>query len=171
MWGPLFMAGQGLAAFALGISVLVMLSKTEPMNRVLTEHHFHDLGKFLFAFLMLWTYLMFSQYLIVYSANLQEEVPHYIDRNNGGYEYVTYALMGLHFAVPYALLLSRDVKRGIGSLRLIAVWLLVMRVVDYYAQCVAHRRGAAHCDWRRVPDAVCHAAEEPAAAPAARCGP
>ena len=134
MWGPLFMAGQGLAAFALGISVLVMLSKTEPMSHVLTSHHFHDLGKFLFAFLMLWTYLMFSQYLIVYSANLQEEVPHYIDRNNGGYEYVTYALMGLHFAVPYALLLSRDVKRGIGMLRVIAVWLLVMRVVDYYWQ-------------------------------------
>jgi len=134
MWGPLFMAGQGLAAFALGISVLVMLSKTEPMNRVLTSHHFHDLGKFLFAFLMLWTYLMFSQYLIVYAANLQEEVPHYIDRNNGGYQYVTYALMALHFAVPYALLLSRDVKRGIGSLRVIAVWLLVMRVVDYYWQ-------------------------------------
>jgi hypothetical protein len=134
MWGPLFMVGQGLAAFAVTIAVLVMLSTTAPLNRVLTTHHFHDLGKFLFAFLMLWAYLSFSQYLIIYSANLAEEVPHYLARSSGGYQYLTYALIVLHFVVPYALLLSRDVKRDMTRLRVIAVWLLVMRVVDYYWQ-------------------------------------
>lgn len=134
MWAPLFMVGQGLAAFALAINVLVMLTKSAPMDRVLTAHHFHDLGKFLFAFLMLWAYLSFSQFLIIYSANLAEEVPHYLVRWQGGYQYITIALIVLHFIVPYALLLSRDVKRGIGRLRTIAAWLFLMRVVDYYWQ-------------------------------------
>jgi hypothetical protein len=128
------MVGQGLAAFALAINVLVMLTKSAPMDRVLTAHHFHDLGKFLFAFLMLWAYLSFSQFLIIYSANLAEEVPHYLVRWQGGYQYITIALIVLHFIVPYALLLSRDVKRGIGRLRTIAAWLFLMRVVDYYWQ-------------------------------------
>jgi len=134
MWGPLFMVGQGLGALAVTINVLVFLMASSPMNRVLTSHHFHDLGKFLFAFLMLWAYLSFSQFLIVYSANLAEEVPYYLLRWQGGYQYITTALIFLHFIIPYALLLSRDVKRGISRLRAIAAWLLLMRIVDHYWQ-------------------------------------
>jgi hypothetical protein len=134
MWGPLFMVGQGLAALALTINVLVFLMGSAPMDRVLTGNHFHDLGKLLFAFLMLWAYLTFSQFLIVYSANLAEEVPHYLVRSQGGYQYITIALIFLHFIIPYALLLSRDIKRGISRLRLIAAWLFLMRIVDYYWQ-------------------------------------
>jgi hypothetical protein len=134
MWGPLFMVGQGLAALALAINVLVWLMKSPPMDRVLTADHFHDLGKLLFAFLMLWAYLSFSQFLIVYSANLVEEIPHYIARSQGGYQFITIALIVLHFIIPYSLLLSRDVKRGITRLRLIAAWLILMRIVDYYWQ-------------------------------------
>jgi len=136
MWGPLFMVGQGLAALALTINVLVLLMGSAPMDRVLTANHFHDLGKLLFAFLMLWAYLTFSQFLIIYSANLAEEVPHYLVRSQGGYQYITIALIFLHFIVPYSLLLSRDVKRGITRLRLIAAWLILMRIVDYYWQVV-----------------------------------
>jgi hypothetical protein len=136
MWGPLFMVGQALAALALTINVLVLLMGSAPMDRVLSASHFHDLGKLLFAFLMLWAYLTFSQFLIVYSANLAEEVPHYLVRSQGGYQYVTIALIFLHFIVPYSLLLSRDLKRGITRLRLIAAWLILMRIVDYYWQVV-----------------------------------
>jgi uncharacterized membrane protein YpjA len=89
---------------------------------------------------MLWAYLTFSQFLIVYSANLAEEVPHYLVRSQGGYQYVTIALIFLHFIVPYSLLLSRDVKRGITRLRLIAAWLILMRIVDYYWQVVPEFR-------------------------------
>ena len=115
MWGPLFMVGQALAALAVTINVLVLLAGTAPMDRVLNASHFHDLGKFLFAFLMMWAYLTFSQFLIVYSANLQEEVPHYLTRSQNGYQYVTIALILLHFVVPYVILLSRDVKRDIDA--------------------------------------------------------
>jgi hypothetical protein len=132
IWGMLYAGGQGLSAFAFGICVLVMLSQTAPLNRVLTSHHFHDLGKFLFAFLMLWAYLSFSQFLIIWSANIPEEIPHYLDRWENSYKWLSIFIVVGHFMIPYALLLSRDLKRNIGKLRIIATWILVSRLADYY---------------------------------------
>jgi hypothetical protein len=132
MWGPLYMVGQGLSAFALMITVLILLSQTAPLKGLITAHHLHDLGKFLFAFLMLHAYLSFSQFLIIWSANLAEEIPHYLIRWDSGYQYVSIFIILGHFAVPYALLLSRDIKRDFRRLRLIAMWILFARVVDYY---------------------------------------
>ena len=80
IWGLLYIGGQGLSAMAFAIVILIMLSETPPLNRVVTPHHLHDLGKLLFAFLMLWAYLSFSQFLIIWSANLAEEIPHYLTR-------------------------------------------------------------------------------------------
>jgi hypothetical protein len=132
IWGMLYAGGQGLSAFAFGICVLVMLAQTAPLNRVLTSHHFHDLGKFLFAFLMLWAYLSFSQFLIIWSANIPEEIPHYLDRWENSYKYLSIFIVVGHFMIPYALLLSRDLKRNISKLRIIATWILFARVADYY---------------------------------------
>ena len=132
IWGMLYIGGQGLSAFAFGICVLVMLSQTVPLNRVLTTHHFHDLGKFLFAFLMLWAYLSFSQFLIIWSANIPEEIPHYLDRWDNSYKYLSIFIIVGHFIVPYALLLSRDIKKNANRLRFIATWILMARVADYY---------------------------------------
>ena len=101
IWGMLYIGGQGLSAFAFGICVLVMLSQTAPLNRVLTTHHFHDLGKFLFAFLMLWAYLSFSQFLIIWSANIPEEIPHYLDRWDNSWKYLSIFIIVGHFIVPY----------------------------------------------------------------------
>jgi hypothetical protein len=132
IWGMLYIGGQGLSAFAFGICVLVALAETAPLNRVLTTHHFHDLGKFLFAFLMLWAYLSFSQFLIIWSANIPEEIPHYLDRWENSYKYLSIFIVVGHFMVPYALLLSRDLKKNTSRLRIIAVWILFARVADYY---------------------------------------
>ncbi len=132
MWGPLYMVGQGLSAMSFAIVILIMLSQVAPLNRVVTSAHLHDLGKLLFAFLMLWAYLTFSQYLIIWSANVVEEIPHYLLRWDNGYQYVSIFMVLLHFALPYALLLSRDIKRDRRRLRIIATWILIARVVDYY---------------------------------------
>jgi hypothetical protein len=132
IWGLLYLGGQGLSAMAFAIVVLIMLSETPPLNRVITEHHLHDLGKLLFAFLMLWAYLSFSQFLIIWSANLVEEIPHYLSRWNGGWQWVTWFVLLLLFAAPYALLLSRGLKRDRRRLRIIATWILVSRIVEYY---------------------------------------
>jgi hypothetical protein len=132
IWGMLYIGGQGLSAFAFGICVLVMLSQVAPLDRVLTTHHFHDLGKFLFAFLMLWAYLSFSQFLIIWSANIPEEIPHYINRWDNSWKYLSIFIIVGHFIVPYALLLSRDLKKNSGQLRVIATWILLARLADYY---------------------------------------
>jgi hypothetical protein len=132
IWGMLYIGGQGLSAFAFGIVVLVMLAQVAPLNRVLTSHHFHDLGKFLFAFLMLWAYLQFSQFLIIWSANIPEEIPHYLNRWENSWKYLSIFIVVGHFMVPYALLLSRDLKRNSRKLRIIATWILCARLADYW---------------------------------------
>ena len=132
MWGPLHMVGQGLSALSFAIVIVIMLSRTTPLDHVVTSAHLHDLGKLLFAFLMLWAYLTFSQFLIVWSANLVEEIPHYLTRWDGGYQWVSAFMIVLHFALPYALLLSRDIKRDWKRLRLVATWVVMARIVDYY---------------------------------------
>lgn len=132
IWGLLYIGGQGLSAFAFCIMVLVMLSQTAPLNKVLSTHHFHDLGKFLFAFLMLWAYLSFSQLLIIWSANLPEEIPHYIIRWETSWRYLSAFIIIGHFIVPYALLLSRDLKKNAGKLKVVAIWIIFARIADYY---------------------------------------
>ena len=69
------MGGQGLAALAFTIIVATFLFKHEPMSGLLKPHHFHDLGKLMFAFVMLWAYFNFSQFLLTFAANLVEEIP------------------------------------------------------------------------------------------------
>jgi hypothetical protein len=132
MWGPLYMVGQGLSAMSFAIVMLILLSQVPPLDHVVTSAHLHDLGKLLFAFLMLWAYLTFSQFLIIWSANLVEEIPHYLIRWDSGYQWVSAFMIVGHFALPYALLLSRNIKRDWKRLRVIATWILVARIVDYY---------------------------------------
>jgi hypothetical protein len=134
IWGLLYIGGQGLSAMAFAIVILIMLAEHPPLDRVITPHHLHDLGKLLFAFLMLWAYLSFSQFLIIWSANLVEEIPHYLTRWDGGWQYVSVFVIVLQFALPYALLLSRNIKRDARRLRIIAMWILASRVVEYYWQ-------------------------------------
>lgn len=132
MWGPMYMVGQGLSAMSFAIVVLIMLAQVAPLDRVITSAHLHDLGKLLFAFLMLWAYLTFSQFLIIWSANLVEEIPHYLIRWDNGYQWVSVFMIVAHFALPYVLLLSRDIKRDWKRLRMVATWVLIARIVEYY---------------------------------------
>jgi hypothetical protein len=132
IWGMLYIGGQGLSAMAFGITVLVMLSQAPPLDKVITHHHLHDLGKLLFAFLMLWAYLSFSQFLIIWSANIPEEIPHYLTRWDHGWQWISAAIIVLHFILPYSLLLSRDLKRNPRKLRLIAIWIICVRLIDFY---------------------------------------
>jgi hypothetical protein len=126
------MIGQGLSGMAFLITVMVLLSQTRPMSEVLTPRHLHDLGKFLLASVMVWAYFAFSQWLIIWAGNLPEEIPWYLERLRGGWQYVALILIFGHFALPFALLLSRDLKRNFKLLRSIAIFVLCMRVVDVY---------------------------------------
>ena len=130
IFGFILVAGQGLASFALVIAVLAMASPYEPMRTYLTPNHFHDLGKLMLAFVMLWAYFSFSQFLIIWAGNLPEEIPFFVERMQNGWGIVSLVLAFGHFALPFVLLLSRDIKKRFGLLAAIATWILVMRYVD-----------------------------------------
>jgi hypothetical protein len=132
IFGLLVLAGQGLSSMAFLIVVMVALAARNPMNAVLTHRHLHDLGKFLLALVMVWAYFSFSQFLIIWSGNLPEEIPWYLTRLQGGWKYMAVLLVIGHFALPFALLLSRDIKRNFRLLRGVAIFILCMRLVDLY---------------------------------------
>ncbi len=132
IYGMLFMAGEGLSALALMIVLLVILRKYPPFSNILEPVHFHDLGKLLLAFVMLWAYFAYSQFLIIWAGNLPEEIPWYLGRTHGGYRALALAIIVFHFALPFALLLSRDLKRNARKLAMIASLLIVMRYLDLF---------------------------------------
>jgi len=132
IFGILIIGGQALSAMAFIIAVAVLLAQHEPLSGVLLPGHFHDLGKLLLAFVMLWAYFAFSQLLIVWSGNLPEEIPWYLHRLHGGWGWVGVLLILFHFALPFVLLLSRDLKRNARALALLAVAVIFMRLVDLF---------------------------------------
>lgn len=136
IYGLIFLESQALAAMAFAVLTLRGLRNHEPLRTVVTPKHFHDLGNLLLAFVMLWAYLNFSQYLIVWSGNLPEEIEWYLIRAHGGWQYVAILLVILHFALPFALLLSRGVKRRAETLGLLAGALLLLRILDLVFQLV-----------------------------------
>jgi hypothetical protein len=132
IYGLLIMVGWGLTALAFSIVITVMMSRTERLEHVYQARHLHDHGKLLLAFVMIWAYFSFSQFLIIWSGNLPEEIPWYMRRLFGGWGYVAFALVLFHFALPFVLLLSRDLKRNWRRLIWVAVLVLFMRIVDLF---------------------------------------
>ena len=134
LYGVYFLGGVGVAGFAFLILIATWLAGREPLGPLFTRTYFHDYGKFLLAFVMLWTYFAVSQLLIIWSANLPEEITWYLDRRDGGWLWVSIAIALLHFALPFLILLSADVKKKAGRLAAIALLLVAMRWVDLYWQ-------------------------------------
>ena len=132
LFGFLTMGGHGLAALSFTIIISTLLVKHGAMAELLKPSHFHDLGKLMFAFVMLWAYFNFSQYLLTYAANLVEEIPYFITRISNGWQYLALFLVIFHFAVPWLLLLSRDRKRNPYRLIWMAGWILLVRYIDLY---------------------------------------
>ena len=130
IFGLMFTAGFGLSAFALTIAVLASVGPEGAFAGILNKRHFHDLGKLLLAFTMLWAYLNFSQFLIIWSGNLPEEIPWYIERMRGGWGVIAILLIVGHFFLPFLLLLSADIKKQPRLLAWVAIFILAMRLVD-----------------------------------------
>jgi hypothetical protein len=130
MWGFLFVAMQGLATIAFVILVLAALSRREPMSRVLKPVHFHDLGKMLLMFVMLWAYFSFSQLLIVWAGDLTTEISWYIHRMYTSWGWIGGALIVLQFIIPFLLLLSRPLKRNHRLLCAVGGLVLFMRYLE-----------------------------------------
>jgi hypothetical protein len=132
MYGVLYIAGQALNALAFVTAVLVLLSGQKPYSGFVRASHYHDLGKLLLAFVMFWCYVAFAQYLIIWAGNLPEEIPWYLRRLNGGWGWIGAALILLHFALPFMLLLPEGANRNSRILVGVAALVVLMRFVDVY---------------------------------------
>jgi hypothetical protein len=132
IYGFLVAVGQALSAISLVVAVLILLGKYSPMDHAITKKHQHDLGKLMLALVMLWAYLSFSQYLIIYSGNLPQEITWYVRRLNGGWQWVGLFLLLFHFALPFALLLSQSLKKNPTTLSAIAIFIICIRIVDVF---------------------------------------
>ncbi len=145
MYGVLFIVGWTLEALSLTIVLMSGLAGEEPFARALRPGTVGDLGKLLLAFTMLWAYVNFSQFLIIWSGNVSEETPFYLRRLQGGWLAVAVLLLAFHFVLPFALLLSRPLKRSARALGAVAGLMLLMQLVDLFwligPDLVGHGRG------------------------------
>lgn len=151
IFGFYLVASQGLAGFAFLIVIAVLLSRSGTMEGIYQPRHFHDWGKLMFAFVMIWMYFSYSQWLITWAGNLPEEISFFLARIRGGFGLLTLLIVIFHFVVPFSLLLSRDLKRNGRALVLVAGTLLLMRWVELFWQVepAFHERHAAN-DWLYV---------------------
>jgi hypothetical protein len=150
VYGLLFLVGQGYSVLALSIIVAISLSKGEPFKTILRQTEQHDLGKFTMAFVMLNIYLAFSQFLIIWSGNLPEEIPWYMDRIQGGWGVIVTLDFLFHWLIPFSLLLSRDIKRNKKRLVRVCQWMLFAKAFDLFWLIEPNFKGAArnlHFSW------------------------
>ena len=132
IYGVYFFAASTVCFYAVASIVSVLLWKRGVFNGVTSIEHFHDLGKLLFGFNCFWSYIAFSQYLLIWYANIPEEVEFYTPRYHNGWGWVSVALVAGHFIIPFFGLLSRHVKRNPLGLMFWAVWLLLIHLVDMF---------------------------------------
>lgn len=132
IFGVYIFAASILAFFAFLTLVSMGLKKAGVLQSAITTEHYHDLGKYQFGFTIFWAYIAFSQFVLIWYANIPEETEFYMVRLEGGWEYISYALPVLHFFVPFFFLLSRHVKRNRSLLAVASVYTLIMYLVDLY---------------------------------------
>jgi hypothetical protein len=131
IYGLMFIVGQVLSALAFAVVALRVLGKSTPLSSLLTAQHYHHLGNLLFAFVILWAYVAYSQFIIIWSGNLPEENSWYIHRGGSWAEFAIVIIIA-HFFIPFLLLLSRRTKRSVRILSIIAAGILVMRLADMF---------------------------------------
>lgn len=144
VYGFMVAMGQALTAISIAVAMLVILAKFPPIEEALTAKHLHDLGKLMLALTMLWAYMNFAQLLITWSGNLPEENVWYIKRWNGGWGWVGVILLVFHFVLPFLLLLSQTLKKNPRTIFAIAVYIVVVHVVDVFSLVEANFTDVGH---------------------------
>jgi hypothetical protein len=132
IYGLYVIIGQAVSAMALVCLAALLLGEGDSPAVPFQARHLHDYGKLLFAFVCIWAYFGYSQFIIIWSGNLPEETAFYGPRLNGAWKATTVVLVLLHYALPFALLLSRDRKRSARALAPVAVLLLFARWLDLH---------------------------------------
>jgi hypothetical protein len=132
IFGMIFMVSHGVIALSFVIGAAYFLSRREALKQIVAPWVLQDLGNLLLAFIMLWAYLSFSQFLLIWVENLQHEIPWYIHRLTGGWAVIGAALIALQFALPFVLLLSRTIKRSPAMLGAVAAVVAAMHLIELF---------------------------------------
>jgi len=132
IFGLYFFAGSVMAFFAVLALVSIAGRRSGLLGAVVSEEHQHDIGKLLFGFVIFWAYMAFSQYMLIWYANLPEETGFFAQRLTGSWRTASIVLAMGHFVVPFFFLLPRAIKRSTGALAAVSAWLLVMHLLDLY---------------------------------------
>lgn len=132
IWGVYYFAGSVVALFAMLSLLVLWLQRDGFIRKIVNQEHYHDLGKLLFGFVVFWSYIAFSQYFLIWYANLPEETIWFAHRSHGGWESLGLMLIVGHFAIPFFFLLPRAMKRNPVTLAAGAFWLLWVHYLDLY---------------------------------------
>lgn len=150
IFGVYVFVGGFLAAMALLTLVFLMLRGQGLLEREVSIEHFHDLGRFLFAFTVFWAYIGGSQYYLIWYANIPEETLWFLARWEHGWKEVSLALIFLHFFTPFIVLAFYRVKRALGVLRVITLLILVMHYVDMFWLVMPTFGPGVHFSWMHL---------------------
>jgi hypothetical protein len=139
MWGVYLFAGSTLNSMAVIILVCTWLKSKGHLKHVTGPEHFHIMGKLLFAFTVFWAYIAFSQYFLIWYANITEETSYFLIRNTDGWNIGMIVLVFGHFVVPFVVLLQAWLKRNPKYLSIVAIYTLCMHVLDHYLIVIPER--------------------------------
>ena len=140
MFGVVYFAGCCISIFSLMVLIPYALQRSGRLTHSITIEHYHDIGKLLFAFIFFWGYVAFSQFMLIWGANIPEETGYFWKRwfshvdEMGNWGWFTLAMMALHFVIPFVLLMSRFGKRRIKILAGFAIYMLAVHYMDLYWQ-------------------------------------
>jgi hypothetical protein len=132
MWGVYIFAGTALSSMCVLVLIITALRNAGYFKNVITIEHYHIMGKLMLAFTIFWAYIGFSQYMLIWYANIPEETIYFLRRNTESWQILSTALVVGHFFVPFLLLLSNMGKKNPAFLCGMALWILTMHLLDIY---------------------------------------
>lgn len=139
MWGVYIFAGSAWSSMAIMILALSYLRSIGYLNKVVTSEHYHLMGKLQFAFTVFWAYIAYSQYFLIWYANVTEETQWYLLRNTGGWQAVSIFLVLGHFVIPFVALIQQQLKKKPVYICSWAAWVFLMHLVDIYWNIIPER--------------------------------
>jgi hypothetical protein len=134
IFGLYCFAGGAFSFMAAWFLIMRSLRDQGILRNAVHMEHYHDLGKWMFALTVFWTYIAFSQYLLIWYANIPEETIWYLHRFEGTWAWVSAALLFGHFIIPFLVLVLRSSKRNLKVLTVMAIWFLIIQYIDWYWQ-------------------------------------
>jgi hypothetical protein len=132
MFGVYYFCGAVLSIFSFMALIFALLLRSGYLTNIVTPEHFHDIGKFMFGFTVFWTYISFSQYFLIWYANIPEETHWFDYRSHGDFWTLSLGLLFGRFIIPFFILLRRPLKRNPTQLAVVACWILMMEIYEMF---------------------------------------